>query len=338
MSILIQDRDFQAVANAAGVGIARGEAMAAWWNSFPKLHLHDLPGSNPNERMQSFFGTMPIEGKTTDFMGCIQSARFSRRAAAGQPTVSLAKWVKDNFLQKCRWTNPDGTRGGFLYRPVLVKDRDDSGMPRRVDENFDLKIGEIGSRYAWAAVRLDVLDYIKAFPYVGAFSKYLEWLNREAGYMVLHPNFFHSPYPKPERCVEDCCFAYSVSPWTVEPTITAYGPGRFHSAFKQFRFFLLEDGTVVVEVLFLVAPRCEQVLSIFGIDPFFDTTRMMDLFTLGLAGFTKEAKESVSAYAIGHHARVHNNLLQGMRSIWERTNWQPASASSESRSLASSER
>jgi hypothetical protein len=274
--------------------------------------------------MQHFFCTLSIDGVSTSANGCLQTSRFERRAAGTQPAVSLADWVSANFLQKCRWTNSDGTRGGFLYRPVLVMERNGAARVRRVDEDLDLKLREIGSRYSWAAVRLDVLDFMRAFPVIGNYNRILQPFNREAGYMVMHPHFFQSRHPSPGGCVEEYCFGYSVAPWKVLPTIAAYGPGRFHSAFKQFRFCLLQDATVSIEVLFVVVPRCRRVLDILGIDPYFDTVRLLNVLTLGQTNIVESARIGVDHYAIGHHARVHRNLLSGMRRIWEETNWQPA--------------
>lgn len=334
MSVLIQDRDFDGVARAATEAIQRGETILSWWNSIPPLTMTHLPGSRPDTCMQHFFCTLSIDGVFTSANGCFQTSKFARRAAKDQPAVSLAEWVSTNFLQKCRWTNSNGTRSGFLYRPVLVLDQCGSSGVRRVDENLDLRLGEVGSRYSWAAVRLDVLDYMRAFPVIGNFSRLLKPLNREAGYMVLHPHYFQSKHPSPDGCIEEYCFGYSVAPWKVLPTIAAYGPGRFHSAFKQFRFCLLQDGTVAIQVLFVVVPRCERVLDILGIDPYFDTVRLMDVLTLGQTHIVEFAHVGVDLYAIGHHARVHNNLLSGMRRIWEGTNWQPATGQSASSSAS----
>jgi hypothetical protein len=201
-----------------------------------------------------------------------------------------------------------------------------------VDEDLDLRLEEVGSRYDWAAVRLDVLDFMRAFPVIGRFNRVLQPLNREAGYMVLHPCFFNSRHPTPPGCVEEYCFGYSVAPWKVLPTPAAYGPGRFHSAFKQFRFFLLEDGTVSIEVLFVVVPRCQRVLDILGFDPYFGTVKFLNALTLGRTNIVERASFGVDHYAIGHHARIHHNLLAGMRATWEETNWQrsgqPASSPS----------
>jgi len=109
------------------------------------------------------------------------------------------------------------------------------------------------------------------------------------------------------------------------PTIAAYGPGRFFSAYKQFRFFLMEDGAVSIEVLFLVTPRCQMVLNILGVDPVFGTVAIVDALTMGGGSLNQRAHAGIDRFAMQHHCRVHENLLDGMRQIWESTNWQPTS-------------
>ena len=324
MSVLIKEADFDGVAAAAMTAIRRGETILNWWNTLPQLDLMEVRGSGPGKRMHHFFCTVPVDGALISANGCLQTSTFARRAEDGQPPESLAQWLGTNFLRKARWTNDDGSRGGFLYRPVMVLDRAEGARERRVDADLELKLAEVGTRYEWAMVRLDILDFMRAFPVIGKYARVLEPLNREAGYMVLHPGFFQSRHPSPPGCVEEFCFGYSVAPWKVLPTIASYGPGRFHSAFKQFRFFLLEDGTVSIEVLFVVVPRCERVLDIWGFDPYFGTVALLNALTLGRTRIVERARFGVDHYALGHHARIHNNLLSGMRAIWEQTNWQPA--------------
>ncbi|MEZ5399892.1 MAG: hypothetical protein R2729_09485 [Bryobacteraceae bacterium] len=322
MAVLIEDRDFPLLVKAAGVALERGQTLLRWWNAFPPVELIELPGSREGCRMQYFFSELPIGGKPTTVMGCVQRSTFVRRASGSLPPASLSRWVSENFLQKCRWISPDGTPGGFHYRPAMVLDRGETA-PRRVDEDLPLTLAEIGPRYQWAVVRLDLKDYMRSFPVVGKFHRWVQFMNREAGYLLFHPDFFSSPYPRPDGWVDEYCFGYSVVPWQVMPTPAAYGAGRFHSAYKDYRFYLLEDGSVAIDVLFLVAPRCERVLNMAGFDPVLGTVRLIDALTLGRTSIRERAHYAVNHYAIGHHGRVHHNLLNGMRRIWEETNWQP---------------
>jgi hypothetical protein len=200
MSVLIDDRDFPALVGAAATAILRGQTLRDWWDSFPPVTLIELPGSTPDAFMQYFFSTLPIHDMPTTIMGCVQRSTFRRRAAAAaQPATSLPEWIANNFLRQCRWTNDDGTPGGFHYRAALVLDKSGRSLARRVDEDLELKLSDIGTRYEWAVARLDLKDYMRAFPgIVGKQSGRLQFMNREAGYMMFAPSFFSSPYPRPE--------------------------------------------------------------------------------------------------------------------------------------------
>lgn len=322
MAVLIRDEDFGGVAGAAAAGVLRGHTLREWWNSFPGIAYEELADSRPDARMRAFYTEIPIDDQPMSAMGCLQLSTFERRAAPGAEPVSLAGWVAENFLRRARWENADGTRGGFLYRPALLLLGGEHGEVRRAEDDLEVRVSDAGTRYRGMVLRLDLLDYMRAIPVLGKYNRWLEPLNREAGYMVLHEDYLQTAHPAPEGCVEQYCFGYSVSPWTVMPTPAAYGPGRFHSAYKQFRFFLLEDGRVQIEVLFIVAPRCTKVLNILGVDPVFGSARVIDWLTLGKLGVLERAQTGVNHYAMGHHARVHDHLLCGMRSIWEETNWQ----------------
>ncbi len=279
MSTLIQDRDFPGVSTAISRGIDRGRVLRDWWNTSPRVEMLELAGSRPDSRMRCFFSEARIDGAITPLSGCFQTSTFAHRAASGAPAVGLAEWVGANFLRSASWADAKGRPTGFRYRPAVVSDLGKDFEPHRVDENLPLRLDEIGAKYEWAVVRLDLHDYMKAIPGMENIYHLMDALNREAGYMVIHSDFFGTPHPAPDGCVEEYTFAYSVSPWTVMPTPAAYGPGRFHSAFKQFRFFLMDDGSVSVEVLFLVAPQCRKMMNFLGFDPVFHTVGAIDALT-----------------------------------------------------------
>jgi hypothetical protein len=65
------------------------------------------------------------------------------------------------------------------------------------------------------------------------------------------------------------------------------------------------------------------VFNILGFDPVFDTVAALNALTLGRTRIVERSHIAVDHYAMGHHARVHRDLLEGMRRIWEETNWQP---------------
>ncbi len=318
------------VTAAAGTAIQRGRQLLQWWNAGPRPQFVDLePRSPPGVRMQAFFSTLALEGATMSVMGCLQTSSFVPKPTAPvRPPGSLRQQVLSSFIEASHWTNRDGELGGFLYRPLLVKDsgHDNALAVRLVAPDHPVKISKVGSRYEWALLRLDVLDYARAFRTMGRYQRFFKRFIHEAGYLVFHPVFFESPHPAPAGGALEVCFGYAVVPWVVVPTFLAYGPGRFYAAFKQYRFFLLEDGSVTIEVALVVAPRTERVLNIFGRDPIYGTVNFLDALTFRRTRIQQIAHKWIDLYGLGHHARVHRDFLYGMRGIWEGANWQRAPA------------
>ena len=322
MDNLLPESQAPAVAAAVETGICRGQELLRWWNSeAPRLVDLDaeLP---PGSSCRSFFGELQLEGKTTSVMGCLQQSTFKPRTpGSGESPVSLREWVNANFLRKSYWSQPGELPGGFLYRPALVKDAGGASPARTVTPDIDINLGEIGPKYEWAAIRLELLDYMKAFRKLGRYDRWLRRFNKESGYMVFHPAFFRPERPTPPGCVEEVCFGYAVAPWIVIPTFVAYGAGRFYSAIKQYRFFFNSDGSLTIQVAFVVAPRIEKVLDFRGWDPVSATIRLLDLLTLRRTSINRNAHNRIDLYGLTQHVRVHHNLLEGMRHYWEGNSW-----------------
>ena len=162
---------------------------------------------------------------------------------------------------------------------------------------------------------------MKAFRKLGRYDRWLRRFNKESGYMVFHPAFFRPERPSPPGCTEELCFGYAVAPWIVIPTFVAYGAGRFYSAIKQYRFFFESDGSLTIQVAFVVAPRTERVLNFGGWDPFYDTIGLIDRLTFRRTSINRRAHNRIDLYGLTQHVRVHYNLLDGMRHFWEGALW-----------------
>jgi hypothetical protein len=318
MSELLQPEQEALVAAAAETGLKRGEQLLRWFEAEGEARLVELGAGLPaGSRSWSFFGELELEGKPATVMGCVLRAVFPARVSRAEPDMSLVEWLGANFLQKCRWTGPDGLPGGFLYRPILVKNASNGSKACRVPAESEIRLAQIGSQYEWAAFRLDVLDYLKAFPTLAPYERWLRPFMHECGYMVFHPAFFKSPRPVPQGCTEEFCFGYAVAPWIVVPTFVAYGAGRFYAAMKQYRIFRQPDGSLLVENIFVVSNRMEKVLNFHGWDPIFGSVRLLDALTLHQTGINRRAHDHIDLFGLIHHARIHDNMLEGMRARWE---------------------
>jgi hypothetical protein len=320
MGALLTEAQAAEVAAASETGIRRGMELLEWWNSGSRPPFDSLPAGLPaGAKAESFFSTTELDGHSSSVMGCIQDAVFLPAPDAARPESTLGAWVSANFIQKTHWSHPGSLPGGFLYRPALVKAAD--GTVQAVDAEMQVNLADIGSQYQWLTARLDVLDYMKAFRTIGRFDRWLRPFNKETGYMVFHPVFSQSPDRVPPGCVEELRFGYAVVPLIVLPTFVAYGPGRFYSAMKQYRILVRDDGAVTIRISFLVAPRTEKVMNFGGWDPIYGTVGLLNAVTLGTTKILPNAHDRIDRYGLGHHARVHHSLLEGLRPVWTGSSW-----------------
>jgi hypothetical protein len=205
-----------------------------------------------------------------------------------------------------------------------------SAPARAVEPDAAIGIFDIGTRYQWAALRLDVLDYMKAFPpRIARYDRFLRRFNNEAGYMIFHPAFFVPPTPPPSGFREVYSFGYAVAPWMIVPTFVAFGAGRFYSAMKQYRFFVHDSGALKIEITFIVAPRTQKIMNFGGWDPVYSTVGLLDRLTLRRTGIVRGAHDGIDHYAMGHHVRVHQNLLDGLLQRLEGMGWDRGAAPGE---------
>jgi hypothetical protein len=331
MGPLVAEKDVAAVAAAVDLGIYRGNQLLNWWTA-SRPDLVELNAGLKNDgTSQCFFTTMELEGKQSSVMGCLQAAVYQLRTGgnAAQAGAALRDWLGRHFLQQATWDSANGLPGGFLYRPALVRDAG-ADSARAVEPDAPIGICDIGTRYQWAALRLDVLDYMKAFPpRIARYDRWLRRFNNEAGYMIFHPAFFVPPTSPPAGFREVFCFGYTVAPWMIVPTFVAFGAGRFYSAMKQYRFFVHDNGSLKIEIAFIVAPRTQKIMNFGGWDPVYSTVGILDRLTLRRTGIVQRAHDTIDHYAMGHHVRVHQNLLDGLLHRLEEMGWTPGAGASE---------
>ena len=334
MGPLVAEKDVAAIAAAVDLGIFRGKQLLNWWTSSRPDLTQFNAGLTHDGTSHCFFTTMELEGKPSSVMGCLQAAVYHQRTNGNpaQAGEALRNWLGSRFLQQTTWTNADGLPGGFLYRPAMVRDRG-AASARAVEPDAPITIFDIGTRYEWAALRLDVLDYMRAFPpRIARYDRWLRRFNNEAGYMIFHPAFFVPPTSPPAGFREVFCFGYAVAPWMIVPTFVAFGAGRFYSAMKQYRFFVNDNGALKIEIAFIVAPRTQKIMNFGGWDPIYGTVGIWNFLTLRRTGIVQRAHDAIDRYAMSHHVRVHQNLLDGLLGTLEGMGWEPGA--DESRSSA----
>lgn len=314
---LLNEEHVGAVTEAAETAIRRGGDLLRWWNQ-AQPGLIPIRHSFRDVTMQAFFETIPVEGVAKLGMGCLQTSTFRRGPGveSREPTV-LRSWIMQNAVRECYRPN----RGGFLYQPLLARGAGPEGEVQRLPQGPAVSLTELCGKYNWVVQRLDLPDYAYALPFSRALTRLMRPFLKESGSVVFHRSFCESLRPPVRGAREQVTFGYAVVPWRIDPTILGFGPGRFYAAFKQYRVCLMEDDSILVEIVFVVCPRSEKILDIGGLDPVYGTVGLLDALTLRRGSMLQGAHKAIDQYAMGHHGRVHVNMLEGMREIWEGTNW-----------------
>lgn len=301
------------------VALRKGAQLLAWWNSAPDLKWFELMDGSPSATMRGFYDRVDIDGTSTSVMGCHQRIRF-RRSSSASPEVPLAAFSSREFFRVCRWTHPDGLPGGFGYRPLLHKRSSGQYGRFSAPTEGDMDLSGIGSQWEWVLLQVDIFDFVRSFPPLRRYARTLSRFVKEAAYVVTQRDYRSARFPAEEGLASHCGLGYSFVPCPVHPNFFGFGPGRFGTAIKLFRFGLLEQ-QMQVDLAFLVAPRSEKVLYLGGFDPVYTLIHLIDALTLGMFQIRQRAHDKLDSVMLRQHGDVHQNFVQGMRPIWEGRNW-----------------
>jgi len=280
----------------------------------------------PKERdvkLECFYDTLRLSGQEKTVMACSWKSRFpcKQAAAAAADQLGMEAFLNKQFTPRAYWKNPDGLPGGFEFIPreYKRKDREEYGaFPEGPAPDLD----EIGKKYDWVVIEAVVNDFFRNIPGPPLGRWALSKMPRMASYVLVHPDYMRSFWDREPGAVAEFCFGYSFLPIAPSKTVFGYGPGTFYAAVKQFRWMLLENSDVEIQLIFLVSGRSEKILSLWhGFDPVYFTVNVINALTLNLLGFKKLAHDKLDASQLSIHARIYQSLLEGMRSCWEEQNW-----------------
>ncbi len=306
-----------------------GRQIVSWWRD--KSLLDDLklfplkPAYEPYYEMQGFFDSILLIGdmKPTPIMGCLQRHRFKRRRPpVPEATPHLESFIDQHFLAKCLRTRPDGSPGGFRYRPICVRHKDG----RLIEPEDPHTLGADLSAFRHGphgVLQVDILDFVRANPMLARYDDVLSRFIRESAYVVIHEDLSIAPTQTPKDVIAERVFGYAFLPRAVEHNLFGFGPGKFSAAIKQWRFLLFLNGDVEVQVSFLVT-RSQKVLDINGFDPIYASLHLADAFSLGTFGLRERGHDAMDKVFLEHHGAVHADVVMGFREIWEGQRWAPS--------------
>lgn len=181
-----------------------------------------------------------------------------------------------------------------------------------------MTLDRVEREFEWVVLQVDILDFIRSFPGIGRFAKFFSRFIKEAAYILIHPKFSAPALPETEATLTRLCFGYSFLPCAAHPSFFGFGPGRFGTAVKQFDVAALENGRVEIRLAFIVTPRSEKVLSLWGFDPVYNFSSLLDLLTLRRFNLDGRVHDRLDARMLAHHCRVHQAFLQGLAEAFQR--------------------
>jgi len=315
----------------AEAALKTGRQIVNWWREkalMEELELFPLkPAYMPYYEVRGFFDEMMFIGDMapTSIMGCLQRHRFKRRRAPAEGTTAhLETFIDQHFLAKSYRLHPDGTPGGFRYRPICFKEKGGRLVEPADGDALGGDLASLRNGLEWGVFRVDILDFVRSNPALRRFNDTLSRFIRESAYIVIHEDLALETTQAPKGVIAERRFGYAFLPREVESNFFGFGPGKFGAAIKQWRFLLHISGDVEVEVAFLVSPRSQKVLDFGGFDPFYTSVALADVFSLGAFGLRSSAHEAMDRVFLEHHGNVHADVVLGMADVWETQRWTPS--------------
>lgn len=324
MTNVVPREDTQALTRDTEIAIERGCRLMNWWSqNEARLKPFQIPARDKNlVEITGFYDALQTESGQSSVMGCLQAARFQCGADSSSDVTPLNTFLRTEFASRAGWSDPGGRPAGFGYEALLCKLKE-TGEVQRVQNGTDpgaLDFAAVGNKYEWLMLRVDLHDFVRCTP-LRSVSKIASKFVKEAAYVVLHDSYAKPVGDPLTSTVAECLFGYSFLPCACERGIFGFGPGHFNSAIKQFRFSLLESGELRISVAFVVAPRSEKVLDLWGFCPVYSSVHLLDALTLGQLGVERRAHDRLDRYMLKIHGRVHHHLLNGLEELWVRTKW-----------------
>lgn len=318
-------------AEDAEQALKTGRQIVSWWRD--KALLDELktfplrPAYLPYYEMQGFFDSIHFIGQMepTSIMGCLQRHRFKRRRPPAEgATGHLESFIDELFLARSYRVHPDGTPGGFRYRPICFKEKGGRVVEPADPQALGANLASLRDGLEWAVLRVDILDFVRVNPSLQPYNSTLSRFIRESAYIVVHEDLAQEISPAPKGVIGERRFGYAFLPREVESNFFGFGPGKFGAAIKQWRFLLHLNGDVEVQIAFLVSPRSQKVLDIGGFDPVYASIGLADAFSLGAFGLREGAHAALDRVFLEHHGRVHADVVLGMAETWEGQRWSPS--------------
>lgn len=245
-------------------------------------------------------------------MGCLQRARFP--LPPGNGLRGRIDEIPRRFAAQSSWKRSPRESGGFAYKPLLQKRLgEDRCEPSPPEATVDFGLEGL----EWLVTRVDILDFVRTVPALAPVARLMSRIVREAAIVVVHRDFASIPDIRGEG--PGCSFGYSFLPIAPEPSPFGFGPGHFGAAIKQFQFSCTPEGEFEISLAFIVSPRSEKVLNLYGFDPVYAMIDLVDRLSFRRFQVSRRLHDRLDAVMLRLHGKVHHRLLVDMEARRRRT-------------------
>jgi hypothetical protein len=304
----------RAILNYAERTLADGMELARWWEAKDRVgdyaeRFEVVREYNPSDRSFGFFDTAVIAGAGLPVMGVVQEMFYDRQKMATGETIreQLREFVLRYFMRVSHYRQPEAVpagrrapssmlqraiswlpeeeerRVGFGYQQLYYKLRDSGQIGKfAADEQGTIvDLREIGTRYDWILLKVDIFDFNLSFAPFGPDALKVQLPLKESTYLVLGPPFVKNIDDPEPGVLGEYGFGYAFVPYAPEPGMIAYGPGHFAAAIQTVDFKVMEDGEIRVRASFVVN-RPNKIANV-DVAPLDWSFQLADLMTFNMA-------------------------------------------------------
>ncbi len=281
--------------------VRRGRDLLGFWREhYPRgsfAQRFEL-GRTFNEPATSFgfFDQAAVAGRPMALMGNFQEMLYDQSKAPRDDQARAAVWLRDQlrefvlryFMRVSDTRDPEGfvrqgerpQRKGFGFEQHYFKRRADGVIGRfPVEERHAIiDLRELATVYEWIVAKVSIYDFNVSLAPLGDGGPRLTVPLAEESYLVLTSDFITDQLDPAPGVLGRFGLGYSFiqSP---DPSLLAFGPGKFAAALETIDFEIGVDGCVRVAMAFVV----NRPTAVLHLDPLRLGLKMLEWTSLGLA-------------------------------------------------------
>jgi hypothetical protein len=316
------NREQKAVLDSAELYLARGLELKQWWERThaADCFAQRFPLSTSYNRPDvsfGFFDVATVGGREMPVLGNFQTLFYDQTKSPTRDRAAAARWMRDQvrefilhyFMRVSYFREPEAyvptvdrkppppllrpfslcpeenpSLVGFGFSQLFFK-RSDNGevgaFPEAVRYAM-VDLREIGPKYRWNLLNVDIFDFNFAYQPFGPGTPWLSVPLKEGSYLIMDRSFVVDEEEPAPGVLGRYGFGYAFIKNPV-PGPIAYGPGEFDAAFELITFTVYSDGKVRADAVF-VANRPTQIARV-SLNPATLAGQAASLATLGAAPY-----------------------------------------------------